>query len=159
MIRPPVYKLVAALVIVLPVTIVWSPWVVPAVWKLGGSLVGDLMHARYGLLDTAFGFTWAVFGCLGIAGLWVWVISPLQRRRLRTITGTFLVLGVIAAIPWAVGGVRQAFWPGMLLIAPCLLAIAVLVAFLRPNNTPHTDGHVSAVLQQSSPARAGERGR
>jgi hypothetical protein len=113
---------------------------------IGGSLVDDLMHLRRGVLDTAGHFLWAAFGLLGIAGLWLWVISPLNGRTSRIVTGAFILLGVVAASPWAVDGVRQGVWQGVLLAAACFLALAVLVALARPNMPP-------------TEARAGERER
>jgi hypothetical protein len=154
-----VYKLAAALVIVLPVTIVWSPKVLLALREIGGSLVDEAIHARSSVLDTAAYFLWAIFGLLGVVGLWLWVAVSLNSRRQRIVTAAFVLLGVIAAFPWAVAGVRQQFWPGLLLVAACLLGLAVTVTLLRPNSMPPTDARASEVLNQPPSARPGERGR
>ena len=159
MARPPVHKIVVALIIVLPVTIVWAPWVLPVLWKIGGSLVDEVIRARASALDTAAYFLWALFGLLGIAGLWLWVISPRHSRRQRFVVGVFILLGILAALPWAVGGIRHMVWQALLLVAPCLLGLAVLVVLLRPNGTPHTDPRASAAFTEPPPSRAGERGR
>jgi hypothetical protein len=130
-----------------------------ALWALLGTLVDHLIRGLGGLPDTAFGLIWATFGLFGISGLWLWVIMPLRSRASRAVIGAFLALGVIAATPWAVAGVRQTFWPGLLLAVACFMALAVLVALLRPNNTPHSDAHASALLDQRPSARADGHGR
>jgi hypothetical protein len=131
---PPPYKL-AALVILLPVTVVWLSFLPQALWAALVELTtGDSDYARIRRLDTAAGSLLMLFGILGIAGLWLWVMSPLKSRASRIVTAAFVLLGLTAALP-ALMGMRMEFMLSLPLAGACLLGIAALITLMRHNRT------------------------
>lgn len=129
--RPPVYKMAAGLLVIIPVAVLWLPLALPMIWHLGRELFDDRIQLRIRLFDTSVGVLWAAFGVLGVIGLAIWVVLPLQSRTSRIVTGAFIILGMVAAAPLVVGSARELFWPGLLLGAACLLGLGILLSLLR----------------------------
>src|SRR5262245_50350748 len=109
-------RAVVATVVGLPLSIFFLPQLVPLLGKIGVDLLVDLKRLFTGgggtyavswAVNTAGYFLWALFGVLGLTGLWWWALFPLRQRKWRMLVGVFILLGVLAASPWAANGVRN----------------------------------------------------